>query len=70
VQQTEDEVRIEIEPQRPDESEAGTSNKRGARTIIQMRPAPRFKTSSLQAQEREEEQKEVEMDSQWPDTCV
>ena len=51
MQQTGDHFHIEVKPQHSGEGKAGTSNKRGAHTVIQMRPAKRLKMSPLQAEQ-------------------
>jgi hypothetical protein len=51
VQQTGDQFHIEVKPYHSGKGKAGTGNKRGARTVIQMPPAKRLKPSPLQAQQ-------------------
>jgi ribosomal 30S subunit maturation factor RimM len=51
VQQTGDQIHIKVKPQHSGEGKVGIGNKRGASTVIRIRPAKRLETSSLQAQQ-------------------
>jgi hypothetical protein len=76
MQQTGDQFHIMVKSQHSGEGKVGISNKRGADTVIRMRPAKRLKTSPLQAQQSSdanmangtgEREERVEMEE---DTCV
>ena len=51
MQQTGNQFHIKVKLQHSGEGKVSISNKRGASTVIRMRPAKRLKTSSLQAQQ-------------------